>query len=102
MSTVVVDGFFCSFESAFETVDSRGDACCDCRGGLGGKGGADVVWGTGQLSNESKEGRKGVGVHVRRGTAKAKALRKPRTMTEVYCILDRLLPTGLMNETVFL
>ena len=41
-------------------------------------------------------------VHVRSGTAKAKALRKPRTMTDVYCILDMLLPTGLVNETVFL
>lgn len=34
--------------------------------------------------------------------AKAKALRKPRTMTDVYCILKRLFPTGLVNETVFL
>ena len=43
-----------------------------------------------------------MGGHVRRGTAKAKALRKPRTMTDVYCILNRVLPTGLVNETVFL
>ena len=43
-----------------------------------------------------------MGGHVRRGTAKAKALRKPRTMTDVYCILKRVLPTGLVNETVFL
>ena len=45
---------------------------------------------------------KGKVVYLRRGRAKAKALRKPRTMTDVYCILDRVLPTGLMNETVFL
>ncbi len=41
-------------------------------------------------------------MHIRRGTAKAKALRKPRTMTDVYCILYIVLPTGLVNETVFL
>ena len=41
-------------------------------------------------------------MHVRRGTAKAKALRKPRTMTDVYCILDSVFLTGLVNETVFL
>ena len=44
----------------------------------------------------------GKAVYIRRGRAKAKALRKPRTMTDVYCILDRVLPTGLVNETVFL
>ena len=41
-------------------------------------------------------------VYIRSGKAKAKALRKPRTMTDVYCILDTVLPTGLLNETVFL
>ena len=41
-------------------------------------------------------------MHVRRGTAKAKALRKPRTMTDVYCILDSVFPTGLVNDTVLL
>ena len=42
-----------------------------------------------------------MGEDLRRGKAKAKALRKPRTMTDVYCILDTVLPTGLLNETVF-
>ena len=42
-----------------------------------------------------------MGEDIRRGKAKAKALRKPRTMTDVYCILDTVLPTGLLNETVF-
>ena len=45
---------------------------------------------------------KGKAVYIRRGRAKAKALRKPRTMTDVYCILNRVLPTGLVNETAFL
>lgn len=45
---------------------------------------------------------KGKAGYIRRGKAKAKALRKPRTMTDVYCILYMVLPTGLVNETVFL
>ena len=54
------------------------------------------------MRKEEKEEGEWIGMYIRRGTARAKALRKPRTMTDVYCILDRVLPTGLVNETVFL
>ncbi len=54
------------------------------------------------MRKEGKGEGEGMGGCVRRGRARAKALRKPRTMRDVYCILDRVRLGGLVNETVFL
>lgn len=79
-------------------VGGCGFGVCDCGGGFGGDGGADLVfWGCllVDLVWDDRIGR-GEGGDILIGMARVKALRKPRMRTEVCCILNNFRGRGLI------